>query len=94
MPPAWRTAAGYQVFCNAWPDGYSAFHSGRGDTHLLDHHTGEALSCLLRQPMSFDELALALTGNTSPEPDSENARALDNALNSLRQVYLIEQDHS
>jgi len=90
---AWRVSVGYAISCHAWEDGYTAFHSGSGDTHLLDHLTGEVLSCLLRQPLSLDELAQTITGKTFAELDDGSAQALDNALASLQRVYLIEPVH-
>jgi PqqD family protein of HPr-rel-A system len=91
--PRWQVAPGYAVRSHAWEDGYTAFHSGSGDTHLLDHLTGEVLSCLLRQPLSLDELARTITGKASAELDNDSAQALDNALASLQRVYLIEPVH-
>lgn len=90
---AWRVAVGYAIFNNAWEDGYTAFHSGSGDTHLLDHLTGEVLSCLLRQPLSLDGLVRCITGKASAELDDDSAQAIDNALASLQRVYLIEPVH-
>lgn len=89
----WQVAPDHAVHSHAWEDGYTAFHSGSGDTHLLDQLTGEVLSCLLRQPLSFDELARSITGKASAELDDDSAQALDNALASLRRVYLIEPVH-
>lgn len=93
LPVRWRVTAGYAVSSHPWEDGYTAFHSGSGDTHLLDQFTGEVLSCLLRQPLSLEELARCITGNASAELDDDSAQALDNALASLQRVYLIEPVH-
>ncbi|MBT9612847.1 MAG: HPr-rel-A system PqqD family peptide chaperone [Burkholderiales bacterium] len=78
---------------HAWKDGYTAFHSGTGDTHLLDHLTGEVLSCLLRQPLSLEELTSSITGKASAELDSDSVQAFENALASLQRVQLIEPVH-
>lgn len=90
LPIRWRVAANYVIRCHRWEDGYSAFHSGSGDTHLLDHYTGEVLSSLLRQPLSLDELAQSIAGKTAAELDNDSAESLENALASLQRVYLIE----
>jgi len=97
VPPlpetAWQVSAGYAVSCHAWEDGYTAFHSGSGDTHLLDHLTGEVLSFLLLQPLSLDELTRTITGKAPAELGGDSAQALDNALASLQRVHLIEPVH-
>jgi len=89
-PVRWRAVPDHKVCVNEWEDGFTVFHSGSGDTHLLDHFTGRVLSCLLRQPMSLDELARSVAGQPLAQLDQDTAQALDSALASLHRVHVIE----
>jgi PqqD family protein of HPr-rel-A system len=86
----WRTLPGYIVRADEWEDGYTVFHSGSGDTHLLDRFTGQVLSSLLQQPMSLDELARSVAGESFSQLDERTAQALDSALVALHRVHVIE----
>lgn len=85
----WRVSS-HGIRLHAWEDGYTAFHVGSGDTHLLDPFTGEVLSCFMGRPLNRDELAQAMFGQATPELAAQEGEALERALAALLRVHLIE----
>lgn len=86
----WQVADPHRIRMHGWEDGYTVFHGGSGDTHLLDSFTGEVLSCLLKQPMDLDELARTLAGQALAELEPEERAALEQALTALQRIHLAE----
>jgi PqqD family protein of HPr-rel-A system len=86
----WQVSPGYAIRAHKWEDGYTVFHGGSGDTHLLDHFTGQILSSLLRQPMSLDDLARSVAGEPLAQLDDSTAHALDSAVAALHRVHVVE----
>jgi PqqD family protein of HPr-rel-A system len=86
----WQVTPDYAVRVHEWEDGFTTFHGGSGDTHLLDHLTGKVLSCLLQQPMSLDDLARSVAAQALAQLDESHAQALESALAALHRVHVIE----
>lgn len=89
MGERWCVAAS-GVRLTPWEDGYTVFHAGSGDTHLLDPFVGQVLSCLLSQPMTLDELAQAMAGQGLADLGRDEITALEQALAALERVHLVE----
>ena len=89
-PSRWQSIRGQQVLLQRWDDGYTAFHAGSGDTYLLNHLTGEVLSCLLQQPLSCDALAQRVLGENGAKLDSDSLEIIQSAIDDLRRAHMIE----
>lgn len=84
----WRIVPGYELLWFESDDGHVVYHSGSGDTHLIDDAAAELLRLLQAGSEAADALAarLAEDGVASAEAPEYTARLL----HELARLGLVE----
>jgi PqqD family protein of HPr-rel-A system len=89
----WRTITDFDICWHHWGDEYIAYHSGSGETHLLDPILAEILKSLLDQPANISELAGRVASSLELVQDDEMIGYVEQAALDFQRLGLIERVH-
>jgi PqqD family protein of HPr-rel-A system len=91
MTKKWRGQREFNLLWRSWDDDeYVVFHTGSGDTHLLNAVAAEALSELERRAVDEGELAQHLADCLARPLDDELKKSAAGMLREFDELGLIE----
>lgn len=86
----WHVAAGCSLRWRQWDDQWIVYHTGSGDTHMLDEASAQAVRRLESGPADAQELARAVSATMGVGASSEVSAYVDKLLPQLDALGLIE----
>jgi PqqD family protein of HPr-rel-A system len=89
--PRWRVPTGFSLHWQSWDDEFVVYHSGSGDTHLLDVVAAEALQSLQKKPANLSELARKVSASLEIKLDDKLSAYLERLLSDFHRLGLVER---
>ncbi len=87
----WRLITNSSLLRRSWGEGQEVvFHSGSGDTHLLNDVASELLYCLEEANLTCDELAERCAVRFDAEPDDGFKKHVAEIVGQFDELGLIE----
>ena len=90
QPGRWQTVAGFDLLWRDWDDGHVVYHSGSGDTHLLDAAAAGIVRRLQQSPAVPAELSPLVTESLGLAPE-ESLSYTEELLMELERLGLVER---
>lgn len=90
----WRILPDIKLHWYSWGDEFSVYHSGSGDTHLIDLTTANVVKELGRCTIAgigTDELAQIIAATDGVDCDQALIQHIEQMLDSLHQLNIIER---
>jgi len=87
----WRAIRGFELYWHAWDNEFVVYHSGSGDTHLLNLLAATALQSLQQAPADLSELTAQIASRHGLEIDEDFQRSMEELVTELARLGLIEQ---
>jgi len=88
---SWRAIPGFHLYWHSWDHEFVVYHSGSGDTHLLNLVAATILQRLQDQPAMLPELTEYTTSTLGIEADESFASSLEGLIKDLTRLGLIER---
>lgn len=89
--PRWTAGRTHSLLWHSWDeDELLVYHSGSGDTHLLNAVAAEVLRQLERSPLEASELTPHVARALGHPPNSELRSYIDQLLDYLDSLGLVE----
>lgn len=88
----WQISGQQKLLWQTWDNETVVFHTGSGDTHLLNPFTCELLKLLEKNALSLTELTVALVEHETQDENMDMIRHLDATLHELGYLGLIERE--
>ena len=85
----WQVVAGLELIWRVWGDEHIVYHSGTGDTHLLNPAAASVLRMLQKKTTTVTELVDALS-TSDDVPGKVQGINLQLIIDHLEQLCLIE----
>jgi len=90
-PTPWRAITGFDLHWRCWDNECVVFHSGTGDTHLLNYLAAEALQALQENPHTLMELTVRAARVSGVASNEELSQSMAELLNNMYRLGLIER---
>lgn len=87
----WQLLSGFRLRWQSWGDEYVVYHSGSGDTHLLDPIAAEVLKNLECASANTSELLDRISISLDIKADGDLAAMLEQLLSEFYKLGLIER---
>ncbi len=88
---AWTVIRSHEILWRHWDEGeYLVYHTGSGDTHLLNVVSAAVLAELERRPLGIDQLTRRVADALAVEPDAELATEIRRLISAFDDVGLVE----
>lgn len=92
MAHRWRTNPEWELVWHSWDDDETVvFHSGSGDTHILNPIAAAALHALAANALSVEELAETIASHEGMLADGELVQNMQWLLHEFDELGLIER---
>jgi PqqD family protein of HPr-rel-A system len=92
QPKRWGIDERFPILWHHWGDSYAVYHTGSGQTHILDDLAAQLLKLLVSEPANLAELASRFAEAVSLEADDELYLYMENALQEFERLELVAQD--
>lgn len=88
----WRLVTSFDILQHAWDGETAVFHSGSGDTHLVNQAAAAVLAALQEGAVTLMELnqKIVAAGSQSPA-DLNSPHHIERALIELERLGLVER---
>lgn len=87
----WRISGGFEIIHHCFGEQYAVYHSGSGDTHLLDEAGFFVLNAINHGTSTCSELAEKLSTQFEFESTQQSREFLNTLLGEFQKLSLIER---
>lgn len=88
---SWRTIPGFHLHWHSWNHEFVVYHTGSGDTHLLNLAAAAVLQRLQDRPAMLAELTEYATSRLGIEADEAFMHSMVDLVKDLTKLGLIER---
>ncbi len=89
-PMRWRMTSRFEIRMRSWDGETILYHSGSGDTHLLDQYQARVLEWLRSDPLTEKELEARLATMLDLEDDETLPPYVRKLLLDLQKLNIVE----
>ncbi len=86
----WRVVGDFEFLSQQWDEEVVLFHSGTGNTHLLENNAYQLIRILQQSPANTAGLIQSLSIHLSPCDQAAFAAYVPRALAELRRLDIVE----
>jgi len=87
----WQMTSGFELLWHTWDDESVVYHTGSGDTHLLDTIAMSALMALENKALTVAELVEKVSKHCAINPDPAFFESITQLISSFNRLGLIER---
>lgn len=87
----WQITSGFELYWRSWGNEYVVYHSGTGDTHLLNKLAASVLESLKQAPSDIPSLSKQLASSFGIALDDESRMAMAQLMKDMIKFGLIEE---
>lgn len=88
----WRIPKGSRLIWRSWDSEAVVYHTGSGNTHLLDELSADVLRLIEKQSQTFENLKTYLTSRQFSPSDGKVESWLEELIDKLHSLELIEAE--
>lgn len=86
----WRSVVGFAIEQRDWGEERAVFHTGTGQTHIINAIAGAVLDCLARAELAQDAVEDCVAERLNYQPDASFRDYLKQVVTDLHARDLIE----